>query len=123
VLGALGGGADFSFECIGLKATATQALAMIRKGGTCVLVGVVPLGTNLELPGLDLVLSGKRVVGSMMGSNRFRLDMPRYVDFYLDGRLKLDEMISARVPLEQINTAFDRMKAGEVARSVVMLGG
>jgi Zn-dependent alcohol dehydrogenase len=71
----------------------------------------------------DLHVSGKRVVGSMMGSNRFRLDMPRYVDFYLDGRLKLDEMISARVPLEQINGAFDRMKAGEVARSVVTLEG
>jgi S-(hydroxymethyl)glutathione dehydrogenase/alcohol dehydrogenase len=123
VLGALGGGADFSFECIGGKATATQAVAMIRKGGTCVLVGVVPFGTTLELPGLDLVLSGKRVVGCMMGSNRFRLDMPRYVDFYLDGRLRLDEMISARIPLEQINTAFDRMKAGEVARSVVTLEG
>ena len=109
------------FECIGLKATAAQAVAMVRKGGTCVLVGVVPFGTNLELPGLDLVLSGKRVVGSMMGSNRFRLDMPRYVDFYLDGRLRLDEMISARLPLEEINTAFDKMKAGEAARSVITL--
>jgi len=59
----------------------------------------------------------------MMGSNRFRLDMPRYVDFYLDGRLRLDEMISARLPLEEINTAFDKMKAGEVARSVVTLEG
>jgi S-(hydroxymethyl)glutathione dehydrogenase/alcohol dehydrogenase len=123
VLGALGGGADFSFECIGLKATAAQAVAMVRKGGTAVLVGVVPFGTSIELPGLDLVLSGKSVVGSMMGSNRFRLDMPRYVDFYLDGRLRLDEMISLRLPLEEINTAFDRMKAGEVARSVVTLGG
>jgi S-(hydroxymethyl)glutathione dehydrogenase/alcohol dehydrogenase len=123
VLGLLGGGADFAFECIGLKATAAQAVATIRKGGTCVLVGVVPFGTTLELPGLDLVLSGKRVVGSMMGSNRFRLDMPRYVDFYLDGRLRLDEMISARLPLEQINTAFETMKAGEAARSVVTLEG
>ena len=59
----------------------------------------------------------------MMGGNRFRIDMPRYVDFYLDGRLKLDEMISARLPLEEINTAFERMKAGEVARSVVLPGG
>jgi S-(hydroxymethyl)glutathione dehydrogenase/alcohol dehydrogenase len=123
VLGLLGGGADFAFECIGLAATASQAVASIRKGGTCVLVGVVPVGTSLELPGLDLVLSGKRVVGSMMGSNRFRLDMPRYVDFYLDGRLRLDEMISARLPLEQINAAFEKMKAGEAARSVVTLEG
>jgi S-(hydroxymethyl)glutathione dehydrogenase/alcohol dehydrogenase len=123
VLGRLGGGADYAFECIGTKATSAQALAMVRKGGVCVLVGVVPFGTNLELPGLDIVLQGKTVVGSMMGSNRFRIDMPRYVDFYLDGRLKLDEMISARLKLDEIHVAFDRMKAGEVARSVVVLGG
>jgi S-(hydroxymethyl)glutathione dehydrogenase/alcohol dehydrogenase len=119
VLGRLPGGADYAFECIGLAATAAQALAMVRRGGTCVLVGVVPFGTKLELPGLDIVLQGKTVVGSMMGSNRFRIDMPRYVDFYLDGRLRLDEMISARLELREIQTAFDRMKAGEVARSVV----
>jgi S-(hydroxymethyl)glutathione dehydrogenase/alcohol dehydrogenase len=96
---------------------------MVRKGGVCVLVGVVPFGTKLELPGFDIVLGGKSVVGSMMGGNRFRIDMPRYVDFYLDGRLKLDEMISARLPLEEIHVAFERMKAGEVARSVVLPGG
>jgi len=122
VLARLGGAADFSFECIGTKATSAQALAAVRKGGTCVLVGVVPFGTNLELPGLDIVLQGKTVMGSMMGSNRFRIDMPRYVDFYLDGRLKLDEMISARLPLEQIHVAFEKMKAGEAARSVVTMG-
>ena len=93
---------------------------MVHKGGCLVLVGVVPIGTNLELPGLDIVLQGKQVVGSMMGGNRFRIDMPRYVDFYMDGRLHLDEMISARLPLEEINSAFDKMKAGEVARSVIV---
>jgi S-(hydroxymethyl)glutathione dehydrogenase/alcohol dehydrogenase len=121
VLGLLGGGADYAFECIGLAATSAQALAMVRKGGTCVLVGVVPFGTQIALPGLDIVLQGKTVVGSMMGSNRFRIDMPRYVDFYLDGRLRLDEMISARLKLDEIQVAFDRMKAGEVARSVITL--
>jgi S-(hydroxymethyl)glutathione dehydrogenase/alcohol dehydrogenase len=113
------GGVDYCFECIGVKELAATGLAMVRKGGTLVLVGVVPLGQNVELPGLDIVLSGKSVVGSMMGGNRFRIDMPRYVDFYLDGRLRLDEMISARLRLDEINTAFDKMKAGEVARSVV----
>jgi S-(hydroxymethyl)glutathione dehydrogenase / alcohol dehydrogenase len=121
--GLLGGGADFAFECIGTKATSAQALALAKKGGTCVLVGVVPFGTSLELPGLDIVLQGKTVVGSMMGSNRFRIDMPRYVDFYMDGRLDLDDMISARLALEEIQLAFDRMKAGEAARSVVTFGG
>jgi S-(hydroxymethyl)glutathione dehydrogenase / alcohol dehydrogenase len=121
VHGLLRGGADYAFECIGLAATSAQALAMVRRGGTCVLVGVVPFGTQVALPGLDIVLQGKTVVGSMMGSNRFRIDMPRYVDFYLDGRLRLDEMISARLRLDEIQVAFDRMKAGEVARSVITL--
>ena len=79
----------------------------------------IVVGQTVEFQGLDLVLRGKRVVGSMMGHNRFRIDMPRFVDFYLDGRLKLDEMISARLELDQVNTAFDKMKAGEVARSVI----
>ena len=94
---------------------------MIHKGGTLVLVGVVPFGTNLELNGLDIVLQGKSVIGSMMGGNRFRIDMPRYVDFYLDGRLKLDEMISQRFALDDVNKAFDAMKAGQVARGVITL--
>ena len=55
-----------------------------------------------------------------MGSNRFRFDMPKYVEFYLDGRLRLDEMISARLPLDQVNQAFDRMRRGEVARQVIV---
>jgi S-(hydroxymethyl)glutathione dehydrogenase/alcohol dehydrogenase len=57
-----------------------------------------------------------------MGSNRFRFDMPKYVDFYLDGRLRLDEMISARLTLDQVNGAFDRMRNGEVARQVIVFG-
>jgi S-(hydroxymethyl)glutathione dehydrogenase/alcohol dehydrogenase len=114
------GGADYAFECIGLPATAQQAVAMVKKGGTAVMIGVIPIGQMIELPGLDIVLSGKTIMGSMMGSNRFRLDMPAYVDFYLDGRLKLDEMISGRLKLEEINGAFDRLRAGEAARQVVM---
>jgi S-(hydroxymethyl)glutathione dehydrogenase/alcohol dehydrogenase len=55
-----------------------------------------------------------------MGSNRFRFDMPKYVDFYLDGRLHLDEMISSRIPLADVNVAFERMRRGEVARQVIV---
>ena len=55
-----------------------------------------------------------------MGSNRFRVDMPRYIDLYLDGRLKLDELVSRRISLDEVNDGFDAMKAGEVARSVIM---
>jgi len=119
VLELSGGGVDYAFECIGNPATTTQSIGMVRKGGTAVMVGVVPLGQNVEIPGLDVVLQGKSIVGSMMGGNRFRLDMPRYVDFYLDGRLCLDEMISARLELDGVNDAFEKMKSGEVARSVI----
>jgi S-(hydroxymethyl)glutathione dehydrogenase/alcohol dehydrogenase len=118
-----GGGVDYAFEAIGLKATVEQAYGMIRRGGTCVMVGVVPIGVKVEIPALDVVISEKKIIGSMMGSNRFRIDMPRYVDFYLAGKLKLDEMISARLKLDQVNEAMDKMRAGEVARSVIAFEG
>ena len=114
------GGVDYAFEAIGLAATVRQAVRMTRKGGTTVMVGVVPMGTNVELPGADIVLREKTILGSLMGSNRFRLDMPRYVDLYLQGRLKLDEMISARLPLDRINEALDALRGGSAARSVIV---
>jgi len=114
------GGVDYAFEAIGLPATVRQAVRMTRKGGTTVLVGVVPAGTNVELPGADITLREKSILGCMMGSNRFRIDMPRYVDLYLRGQLKLDEMIWARIPLEGINQALDALRRGTAARSVVM---
>jgi len=114
-----GGGLDYCFEAIGIKELVTQSVQMIKKGGTAVMVGVVPIGQNVEINGLDMVLSEKKLIGSMMGSNRFRVDMPRYVDFYLSGQLKLDEMISARLPLADINTAFEEMRKGAAARSVI----
>jgi S-(hydroxymethyl)glutathione dehydrogenase/alcohol dehydrogenase len=79
----------------------------------------LPLGADISIPGLDLVVSGKRLIGSMMGDNRFRVDMPRFVDLYLDGRLKLDEMISARMPLERVNDAFDALRKATAARTVL----
>ncbi|HJO25049.1 MAG: Zn-dependent alcohol dehydrogenase [Myxococcota bacterium] len=115
-----GGGVEQAFEAIGLNATVQQALAMTRKGGTAFMVGVLGIGENIELPGFDVVINEKRIQGSMMGSNAFRIDMPRYVDFYLNGQLKLDEMISARRPLEEVNTCFDEMRKGTAARSVIV---
>ena len=120
VQGLIPGGVDYAFECLGSKQTATQTFAMVKKGGTAIMVGVVPMGQMVEIPGLDLVLSGKKLLGSMMGDNRFRTDMPRYVEFYLSGQLKLDEMISARLKLDQVNHAFDEMRRGAAARSVVV---
>ena len=115
-----GGGADFAFECIGLVPTVQQAVAMTGRGGTAVLVGVVPITQLVPISAADLTLQEKKITGSYMGSNRFRFDMPRYVDFYLDGRLKLDEMISSRLELDEVNAAFDRMRKGEAARQVIV---
>jgi S-(hydroxymethyl)glutathione dehydrogenase/alcohol dehydrogenase len=113
-----GGGVHHSFEAIGLKATAEQSFLMLRSGGTATVIGMIPLGQSVELPGY-MFLSEKKIQGSNMGSNRFRTDMPRYVDMYLNGKLKLDELVSARLPLDEINDAFAAMKRGEVARSVI----
>jgi S-(hydroxymethyl)glutathione dehydrogenase/alcohol dehydrogenase len=118
VQGITGGGAHFTFEAIGLKQTAEQAFEMLRAGGTCTVIGMIPLGQNVEIPGWQL-LGEKKLQGSNMGSNRFRVDMPRYVDLYLDGRLKLDELVSRRITLDEVNDGFDAMKAGEVARSII----
>ena len=80
---------------------------------------MIPMGQKVEVPGFEL-LSEKRLMGSNMGSNRFRIDMPRCIEFYLDGRLKLDELVSARIGLDDINEGFANMKAGSVARSVIL---
>ncbi len=114
-----GGGVEYSFEALGLKQTSEQAFRMLRVSGMATVIGMVPEGEMLEIHGADL-LDDKVLRGSNMGSNHFRVDMPRYVDFYLDGKLKLDDMISRRISLEEINEGFDDMKAGEVARSVIV---
>ena len=114
------GGVDYAFEAIGSPATVRQAVRMTRKGGTIVMIGVVPVGTNVELPGADIVLREKTILGCMMGSNRFRTDMPRYVELYRRGLLRLEEMISARLPLERVNDAFEALRRGTAARSVIV---
>ena len=113
------GGVDYAFECIGIAPLVVQCLQMVKRGGTAVMVGVVPVGVNLEVPATDMLMSEKKLITSMMGSNRFRVDMPRFVEWYLSGQLKLDEMISHRMPLDDINSAFDQMREGTSARSVI----
>ena len=114
-----GGGVHYSFEAIGLKATAEQAFRMLRPGGTATVIGMIPPGQMVELHGVDF-LAEKKIQGSMMGSNRFRVDMPRFVDFYLQGKLHLDDMISNRIALPDINEGMAALKTGEIARSVIM---
>ncbi|HUO04987.1 MAG TPA: Zn-dependent alcohol dehydrogenase [Candidatus Binataceae bacterium] len=114
-----GGGADYSFEAIGLKAASEQAFDAVGVGGVATIVGMVPLGQKVEVDGFSLLFE-KRIQGCMMGSNRFRIDMPRIIDFYQQGRLNLDDLITRRGKLEDVNDAFRAMKAGEVARTVLM---
>jgi S-(hydroxymethyl)glutathione dehydrogenase/alcohol dehydrogenase len=113
-----GGGVEYSFECVGLSATATQAFDMVEKGGTATIVGVV-IGQKIEVDG-TLLQSERKLQGSSMGSNRFRIDMPRMVDLYLQGRLLLDDIVTDRLPLDGLNGAFDAMERGEGARSVIV---
>jgi S-(hydroxymethyl)glutathione dehydrogenase/alcohol dehydrogenase len=112
------GGVDHAFEAIGLPTTAKQAFDMLGKGGTATVIGMIPLGEQVVIDGFQLLME-KRLQGSNMGSNRFRIDMPQYVEWYLAGRLKLDELVSATMPLEQINDGFAALQRGEVARQLI----
>lgn len=112
------GGVHHALEAIGLKQTVEQAFAMLRRGGTATAVGVVPPGVEIALKGFDL-MEERRLQGCRMGSNRFPVDMPRLVDFYMSGKLKLDDLISRKLPLEGINEAFDELRRGELARTVL----
>ena len=113
------GGVDHAFEAVGLKKTSEQAFMMTGRGGVANIIGMIPIGQTIELPGF-MFLGERRLQGSLMGSNRFPVDMPRLVDFYLAGKLKLDDLISHRIKLAQVNDAFEEMKTGKVARSVIM---
>ena len=114
-----GTGVHHALEAIGLKATAEQAFQMLRHGGTATIIGMIPPGQMVAMHGMDFVFE-KKIQGCMMGSNRFRIDMPRFVEFYLQGRLHLDDLISRRIGLGQVNEALAELESGELARSVIV---
>ena len=113
------GGVDHSFEAVGLSKTAEQAFGMIKRGGDANIIGMIPIGQSITVPGWAF-LGEKKLQGSLMGSNHYPVDMPRLVDMYLAGKLKLDDMISRRIKLEEVNEAFEEMKSGQIARSVIV---
>jgi S-(hydroxymethyl)glutathione dehydrogenase / alcohol dehydrogenase len=115
-----GGGVDYAFEVIGLAATMRDAFGMLRKRGTVVAVGVGKAGADLSVPMLPFVFKEVRIVGTFMGSSPFQLLLPQLARYYLEGVLKLDELVSERIPLTAINDGFRRMIAGEINRSVVV---
>ena len=115
-----GGGVHYAFEAIGIKTTTEQAFKMVRAGGTATVIGMIPVGTMVEIHGPEF-LREKKLQGSNMGSNRFRIDMPRFVDFYLAGKLHLDAMISGRIGLADVNDALAALEAGQTAaRNVIV---
>jgi len=113
------GGVEYSFEALGRKETSEQCFRMLRAGGDATIIGMVPEEQTLEINASELLYE-KTLRGSNMGSNRFRVDMPSLVDRYLGGTLPLDEMITKRIALDDINDAFDDMLGGRVTRSVIV---
>ena len=112
-------GVHHAFEALGSKSTIEASFNMLRWGGTATVIGLVPTGTILDIPG-DQLYYEKSLQGSNMGSSDFRRDIPRYIDMYLDGRLLLDEMVTARLSLAEINDGFDAMRQGLSARSIIV---
>jgi S-(hydroxymethyl)glutathione dehydrogenase/alcohol dehydrogenase len=113
-----GGGVDFAFEAIGLAKTAEQAFAMAKRGGKAVVVGMIPVTQMVSVPGAAF-LGEKGIIGSFYGSTRQTHDMPWLMELYRQGRLKIDELITKRWELGQINEAYASLKNGEVNRSVI----
>jgi len=118
VVEASAGGVHHAIEAVGRPQSAKTAVKVLRRGGTATILGMLPTKEVASLSALDL-LSGKRLQGGLMGSNRFPVDIPRLVDFYLRGLLDLDAVIAERIPLERINHAFDELRKGDATRSVV----
>jgi S-(hydroxymethyl)glutathione dehydrogenase/alcohol dehydrogenase len=115
-------GVDYTFEVTGLADPIRQAFLSVKRGGTAVIVGVPGLGEEINIPAAPIALEEKSVIGSLYGSAKLRRDMPKLLELYMQKRLKLDELISRRIALENINEAFAAMEAGEVARSVIVYG-
>ncbi len=116
-----GGGVDYAFEAIGLKVTSEQAYNMVGRGGTAVIVGMVPPMDQISVSGM-IWMQEKTLKGSFYGSARFHTDMPRILNLYRQKKLDLDSLVTRRYELDQINEAFDALRNGEVSRSVLTIG-
>ena len=116
------GGVDHAFEVVGRPATVEQAFAMLRTGGTATVVGVPRPEDRISIPPMQLLFE-KRLQGTQMGSTRFRLDVPLYARLYLDGRIKLDELATRVITLEDVDRALDGLDDYEGARSIVRFPG
>jgi S-(hydroxymethyl)glutathione dehydrogenase/alcohol dehydrogenase len=115
-----GGGADYSFECIGNVTTMRMALECCHKGwGESIIIGVAGAGQESSTRPFQLV-TGRSWRGTAFGGARGRTDVPKIVDWYMDGKINIDDLITHTMPLEEINSAFDLMHEGKSIRSVVV---
>lgn len=117
------GGVDYSFEAIGLATTVEQAFAMLGPAGTATVLGLVPDDQPIRLKASELFVFEKRLQGSLMGSNQFPTDIPRFIQFYEQGRLRLDDMRSMEVDLASLQHGFEMMQQGGLTRIVATIGG
>lgn len=115
-----GMGADYTFEAVGRPETMRQSWEMARPGGTVVMVGIAPEGSELSLPANRVVREERRLVGSFYGSARPQIDMPMILNLYMAGKLMLDELVTHRFSLEQINEAVHALESGAAIRPVIM---
>lgn len=118
VLKLTGGGVHYAIEAVGRPNTAELAWNILRRGGTATILGMIAPGNSVSLPG-PTFLTGKKIQGSLLGSTRFPIDMPRLVQMYLDGLLDLDTMVAERIRLEDVNEALDKLRKGDSVRSVI----
>jgi NDMA-dependent alcohol dehydrogenase len=121
IMALTGGGADYTFECIGVPKAIEQAWAATRKGGTCVVVGVTKATDSITLGTFLLPFQEKVLTGSMYGSARPIVDFPRLLSLYKANRLKLDELVTSTYKIEEINRAFEDMQKGVNARGVILM--
>ncbi|AUI50970.1 zinc-binding dehydrogenase [Arthrobacter crystallopoietes] len=115
-----GGGVDFAFEVIGMQPTAEQAVRMLAVGGSALLIGVQKPGNRLDLDLFgEIVLPQRRIIGVAMGSTNPHLDIPMFAELYLQGRFNLDDLVSDRITLGEIDRSYQLLAGGAVARAVV----
>jgi S-(hydroxymethyl)glutathione dehydrogenase/alcohol dehydrogenase len=114
-----GQGVDYAFEVIGNPKVIAQAYACLRRAGKCVVVGAPPFGSEVTVPAFPFSMEEKWLIGSFYGSAQFHYDMPRLIDLYMAGRLKLDQLVTRKFKLAEINAAMEAMEKGEVARGVI----
>ncbi|MEM7255148.1 MAG: Zn-dependent alcohol dehydrogenase [Pseudomonadota bacterium] len=120
VLELTGGGVDYAFEAIGNSHTISQAYDMCRLGGSAIIVGMAPENDEVTLNALSFPRTERSIIGSWYGGARPWVDLPRMAELYLNGKLKIDPLISRTYSLDEINVAYDALAAGEVARSVIV---